>query len=149
MRRPAKRRARSMSQRWKLCPTASGPPTWAETHPPRASPTRWCEGCVQRSTYGAHSPTSKNEKEPRGFPLLAGSASPTRLLSFRYIDGTYLRIGFSPRRLRGVGDKVMAGGTRAIPATQTYEGKPRGRPFRYIDGIYLKRASLLAMLGSG
>jgi hypothetical protein len=38
------------------------------------------------------------------------------LLSFRYIDGLYLRIGFSPRRFGVRGNKVMAGGTPANPA---------------------------------
>jgi hypothetical protein len=39
-----------------------------------------------------------------------------RLLSFRQIDGIYLRIGFSMRRTGVEEDKVMAGGTPANPA---------------------------------
>ncbi len=40
-----------------------------------------------------------------------------RLLSFRYIDGTYLRINFYSPCSGVIRDKVMAGGTPANPAT--------------------------------
>jgi hypothetical protein len=45
-----------------------------------------------------------------------------RLLSFRYIDGICLRIGFSPPRLGDVSHKDMAGGTPAIPAALAGRG---------------------------
>jgi hypothetical protein len=40
-----------------------------------------------------------------------------RLLSFRYIDGIYSGLDFSPLRLGVEENKVMAGGTPANPAT--------------------------------
>jgi hypothetical protein len=48
-----------------------------------------------------------------------------RLLPFRYMDGPYLKINFSSRRLGVEGNKVMAGRTPANPRTlDEYEGKP-------------------------
>jgi hypothetical protein len=57
------------------------------------------------------------EREPGWFPLIARAAPPQALLSFRYIDGIYLRISFSTRRRVVEKNKVMAGGTPANPAT--------------------------------
>jgi len=53
---------------------------------------------------------------PGWFPLIGGWASPTRLLSFRYIDGICFR-EFLLATLESVGDKVMAEETSANPAT--------------------------------
>jgi hypothetical protein len=59
----------------------------------------------------------KNKREPGWFPLIGGSAAPTRLLSFRYIDGLCFRRDFSSPRIGVIKVKVMAGGTPANPAT--------------------------------
>jgi hypothetical protein len=40
----------------------------------------------------------KYEREPGWFPLIARAVTPQALLSFRHIDGIYLRIGFSTPR---------------------------------------------------
>jgi hypothetical protein len=58
------------------------------------------------------------EGKPIWFSLIGGRCA--RLLSFRYIDGLYLTIGFSTRRL-GVGEnKVMAGRNAAMTAALVY-----------------------------
>jgi hypothetical protein len=46
-----------------------------------------------------------------------GRALRARLLSFPYIDGIYLRISWTYRRLGAARDKVVAGGAPANPAT--------------------------------
>jgi hypothetical protein len=54
------------------------------------------------------------EREPGWFPLIAGSASPTRLLSFRGIG--FIQDWFLHATIGRLENKVMAGGTPANPA---------------------------------
>ena len=65
------------------------------------------------------------ERKPGWFPLIARSASPTGLLSLRYIDGIDLD-GFLLATRGSDENKVMAGGTPANPATLVTQDERTG-----------------------